>query len=361
MTETNMSSVGILGLGSYLPPIVRGNDWWPEHIVSDWRARQSRRFTNLEDLSQLTPASRLVLDATQRYAGDPFEGARERRVTPDDVRSTDMGIAAARDAMARADVGASDIDFLLVQSMCPDYLNTPDGCRIHEVLGLPTRTFTTTVEASCAGFLQQLTIAQGLIKGGLGKHGLLVQCAPMSRILRQADPWSAGFGDGAAAAVVGIVSDGRGILAQAHATDGRTYGGLVTGVPGARWHDAGANFMYVEDNDRARTMVMSIPDAVRNLVDVSLEQAKIERDQVSFIAAHQATIWFGEVIQEVCGLRNARRMNTFEWTTSLSGANLPFAMAMAERDGLLRDGDNVVMFSGATGMTVGALVCRWGR
>ena len=186
--------------------------------------------------------------------------------------------------------GPRDIDFLLVQSMCPDFLNTPDGCRIHEVLGLPSRTFTTTVEASCAGFLQQLVLAQGLIATGVGTRGLIVQSAPMSRILRQADPWSAAFGDGAAAAVVGAVAEGYGILTQAHATDGSTHGGLVTGVPGARWHDEGAAYMYVANNDHARKMVMSIPDAVKDLVEISLAEAGVGPEDVAFIAAHQATI-----------------------------------------------------------------------
>ncbi len=355
-----MTSVGILGLGTYLPPIIRSNDWWPEAIVDGWRARQAKRFTNLGDRSRLSPGARLVAEATERYADDPFEGARERRVTPPDVRSSDMGAAAATEAMARAGVGPGDIDFLLVQSMCPDYLNTPDGCRIHGLLGLRPGCFTTSVEASCAGFLQELVLAQGLIAAGVGKRGLIIPCAPMSRILRPEDPWSAAFGDAATAAVVGGVRDGYGILAQGHATDGATHGGLVTGVPGARWHDPGAAYMYVENNDHARHMVMSIPDAVKQLIEDALTTAQVAKPEVAFLAAHQATDWFGDVIQRHAGLVNARRVNTFPWTTSLSGANLPFALAVAERENLIGDGDLTVMFSGATGMTVGALVCRWG-
>jgi 3-oxoacyl-[acyl-carrier-protein] synthase-3 len=354
-------NLGIWGLGVYLPPTIRTNDWWSDEIVAEWRVRQERRFTHLEDVTDLGEGARRVLEATARYASDPFEGARERRVVSDDVRSTDMGIAAARDAMTRAGVGPGDIDFLLVQSMVPDYHNTPDGCRIHHELGLPARCFTTTIDASCAGFLQQLVVAQGLIAAGVGSRGLLVQCAPMSRILRPHDPWSAAFGDGATAQIVGTVGAGRGILAQAHGTDGSTHGGLVTGVPGARWHDDGASFMYVENHDRARRMVMSIPDAVKDLIEISLTRAGIGKEQVGFLAAHQATIWFGDVIQDYVGLPNARRINTFAWTTSLSGCNLPLALALGEREGLLHDDDNVVMFSGATGMTVGALVARWGR
>ncbi len=354
-------NIGIWGTGAYLPPTIRPNAWWSPAIVDEWRTRQARRFTHLADVAELSEGARRVVEASARYADDPFEGALERRIVDDDVRSSDMGAAAAREAMARAGITAADVDFLLVQSMVPDYHNTSDGCRIHTLLGIRPRCFTATIDASCSGFLTQLTVAQGLIKAGVGKVGLLIQCAPMSRILRPSDPWSAGFGDAATALVVGEVGADRGILAQAHATDGRTHGGLVTGVPGARWHDDGAAYMYVEDHERARGMVMSIPDAVKELIETSLTTAGIAKEQVGFLAAHQATIWFGDVIQAYVGLPNAKRVNTFPWTTSLSGCNLPFALSIAEREGKVADGDVVVMFSGATGMTVGALVCRWGR
>jgi 3-oxoacyl-[acyl-carrier-protein] synthase III len=358
---TYAGNVGVWGIGTYLPPTVRGNDWWPDDIVAEWRVRQERRFTHLEDLANLDEGARRVMQATARYASDPFEGARERRVIGDDMRPTDMGIQAARDAMQKAGVEPGEIDFLLVQSMVPDYLNTPDGCRIHLELGLPARCFTTTVDASCAGFLQQLVVAQGLIAAGIGTRGLLVQCSPMSRILRASDPWSAAFGDAATAVVVGPVRAGLGILTQAHGTDGRCHGGLVTGVPGARWHDPGAAYMYVENHDRARAMVMTIPEIVKELLEDCLVRAEVPKAEVGFLAAHQATIWFGEVIQEHVGLPNARRVNTFPWTTSLSGSNLPLVLALGEREGLVKEGDVVAMFSGATGMTAGAIVARWGR
>jgi 3-oxoacyl-[acyl-carrier-protein] synthase-3 len=355
-----MTSIGILGLGTYLPPIVRGNDWWPDAIVDSWRARQAKRFTHITDLATLGPGAQLVAEATARYADNPFEGARERRVAPADMRSSDMGAAAASDALARANIGPGDIDFLLVQSTCPDYINTPEGCRIHSLLGLRPGCFTTSVDAACAGFLQCLTLAQGLIASGVAKRGLIVQCTPMSRILRQEDPWSAAFGDAATAAIVGEVREGYGLLAQAHATDGATYGGLVTGVPGASWYDDGPVSVHVANHEHAREMVMSIPDVVKGLIEATLRTAGVAKPDVNFLAAHQATDWFGEVIQEHAGLVNARRVNTFPWTTSLSGANLPFALAVAERENLIGDGDLTVMFSGATGMTVGAMVCRWG-
>jgi 3-oxoacyl-[acyl-carrier-protein] synthase-3 len=361
MSEANAFNVGIWGLGVFLPATVRTNDWWPRSIVEGWQIRQSRRFTSLGDQAELSPGARLVLAATARYADDPFEGARERRVVDESMSSSDLGIAAAREALRDAGVAPGDIDILLVQSMVPDYHNTSDGCRIHEALGLPARCFTTTIDASCSGFLSQLAVAEGLIRAGIGARALLVQCAPMSRILRPEDPWSAAFGDAASAVVVGRVASDRGILAQAYSTDGTVHGGLVTGVPGARWHDPGAAFMYVEDFGKARAMVMAIPDAVKSLTERALADAGLQNGDVAFLASHQATDWFGEVMQGHIDLPNAKRINTFPWTTSLSGCNLPVVMSIARHEGCLKDGDVTVMISGATGMTAGAVVARWGR
>ena len=38
-------NIGILGLGRYLPPIIRRNDHWPAAIVDAWRAHQARSLT----------------------------------------------------------------------------------------------------------------------------------------------------------------------------------------------------------------------------------------------------------------------------------------------------------------------------
>ena len=144
----NNTNVGIWGLGTFLPKTVRPNSWWSASIVQDWKVRMARRFTSLNDVTELSPGARLVLEATAKYANDPFEGALERRVIDDNMTGTDMGIAAARDAMERAGIKASDVDFLLVQSMVPDFHNTPDGCRIHRELQIPSRCYTATIDAS---------------------------------------------------------------------------------------------------------------------------------------------------------------------------------------------------------------------
>jgi 3-oxoacyl-[acyl-carrier-protein] synthase III len=358
MTRTN---VGVWGLGTFMPPIVRGNDWWPDEVVATWPSSQSREVTRGAIPPDVSAGTRRLMTAAAAHAGDPFEGARERRVMPDGMWPTDMEAAAARDAMARAGVSPTDIDFLIVESTTPDFL-VPDGCRLQQLLDMRTDgLFTIQTSTVCNAFVQQMALAEGLIRGGGFRLGLLVQCSVMSRHIRQSDPYSPWLGDGATAAVVGAVSGAKGLLAHAHATDGRYHGGLVFGVPGKRWYEDGPVIFHIEDQQKARAMVQSIADETDALVTRMLGEAGLRRDQVDFFAAHQGMVWLGRAMQEHLGLDRARRVDTFPWAASIMGANVPLVLATAEREGQLRDGDVVLAFSGAPGQTVSTLVARWGR
>jgi 3-oxoacyl-[acyl-carrier-protein] synthase-3 len=56
----------------------------------------------------------------------------------------------------------------------------------------------------------------------------------------------------------------------------------------------------------------------------------------------------------------ARHFDSYEYTTSLAACNVPFCAGMAEREGLLRSGDVVAMFSGGSGITLSGSIVRWG-
>jgi hypothetical protein len=60
--------------------------------------------------------------------------------------------------------------------------------------------------------------------------------------------------------VVGPVAHGRGILAQAHRTDGALRNTFVTGIPGGHWYDAGRPRLYSENLPGARQMFLSVGD-----------------------------------------------------------------------------------------------------
>ena len=366
-----MTSVGIHGVGVYLPDQVRSNEWWPESLVEQWR--EKKKGQNIPSHSDWVdkqgdgpdlppmPGIQRVIEALTALKDDPFQGSRERRVAPDEMVASDMEVRAARDAITRAGIDQNEIGFVLSYSAVPDYLLTPNACTVHKQLGLPDRCLSIAVEGACNTFALQLNLAEKLISSGQYKYGLLVGSSLGSRIVPSKQAGSALFGDGAVAVVVGPVADGYGILGRSHRTDGTRHKAVVIGVPQKRWHDEGRNVFYVESPELGRGLILSVADHAKDVIEEALAEAGKTKADVDFYACHQGTAWVREVTQEVAQLDSARTLDTFAWSGSLMGANLPLVLATAEREGMLRDGDVVTTFSGGLGETWSSLVIRWGK
>ncbi|MBI5508023.1 MAG: hypothetical protein HY903_04650 [Deltaproteobacteria bacterium] len=354
-------NVGILGIGVYLPDEIRTNEWWPKAVVEKWAKKNSELLPEGGPPPHLSEGERRCMEAIAAARREPFCGAKERRVAPESGLASEMETAAAREAIERSGIDPAQIGFVLGYSQVPDYLTTPNSCAVHKNLGLSRACFTTDIDGACNTFLQQLTLAEQLIRGGNVRYGLLTQSTQVGRLIDPQVPSSAWFGEGATAVVVGPVADGCGILGRAHGTDGATQDTLVASVPGRRWYEDGRIWWYPRDRERSRTVIVGIADLAREVVSEALNDASLTVADVDFYACHQATEWFSRVTKDFIGLGNARTLSTFPWAGSLSAANVPLVLATAEREHLLKDRDVVATFSGGSGMTWSSVVLRWGH
>ncbi len=353
-----MLHTGILGIGVFLPDEVRRNDWWPESVVSGWRQRIAKRPDHEAPEDE---GERLVWEARKELGDDPFGGAVERRVMAADMNALDMEIAAARDALAKAAISPDEIDALLLQSTVPDQLTTNVACSIHAALGIPRNCFTLTVEGVCNGFQQQFVLADALIRSGQARRALLVQSCSLSRLLPYDQPYSTLFGDGATAVVIGPVSEGRGLLASEHHTNGDLDRTLITTVPGSTWFDGGKLIYHNDCTKNSQRMLATVAHMGRDTIHGALAHTEYGPKDVDFYAGHQANSWYRKVTQTFAGLERARHLDTFGWAGSLIAANIPLLLSVAVAEGLLHDDELVVTQSGGSGLTIASLVLRWGR
>ncbi len=351
-------NVGILGIGTYLPPEVRTNDWWPKEVVARWSEKAVRGEARAQS-ENVTEEERAILRAQAESQNDPFRGARERRVMPEGMLSVDMEVAAAEDALSRCNVAPAEIDLLLVQSAIPDYLDTNSAALVHHRLGLKSECYSLLVEAVCNSFQMQLALAIAMIRAGSASKALLVQSCAISRVLPYDEAYSTAFGDAATAVVVGEVEPGFGVLSQHHRTDGSFDGALVTGQADGWWWESGRSVLYSRERAAAFRMLLEARDMARTVALPALAAAGLTPSDVNFYAGHQATCWFRAVTQAGLGLENARALDTFPWAGSVFGANLPLVLASAMRENMLSRGDVVLMFSGGSGVSVSGTVLRW--
>lgn len=355
-------AVGILGTGVFLPPVVRTNDWWPSATVEGWRQHDAAGLDRAaEDDANLSEGQRLIDRAMAEYRHDPFRGARERRVMPDDMLSSDMELAASTEALARAGVRPDQLGLILGATFQPDHLFVPQPVRLHERLGAPRACLTMQTETACNALATQLSLAVDRIAAGRADYALLTQASGWARYFRKETPPSAWVGDACTAVVVGPVEDGYGVLGEHHETDGRYFDGLVFGVPGKRWFEEGRTDGYLYDKRVARGVVTETVEAGSAVVRRAIEAAGLRPADIDFYACHQGFAWLRRVTQQLAGLEHARSLDTYAWAGNLAAANVPLVLAMAEREGLLRTGDVVATMAGGSGVTLSSMVLRWGR
>jgi 3-oxoacyl-[acyl-carrier-protein] synthase-3 len=355
---TERRGVGILGIGMYMPPEVRRNDWWPPEVVARWVAERHASPPRLPPV--LSDGARRILQAHAEQADDPFLGTVERRVLSPDLTIADMEVRAAREALSRAGIDPAAIDLLLTHTIVPDYQLANPACPLHEALGLPEACLSLETEATAYTSFAQLALAEAAIAAGRARYALLVQSCAATRLVEADDPSSVLVGDGATAIVLGPVSAGRGYLSSVHYTEGRYPKSLIMSVRDGRWYDEGRVRMHVGDPHQLFEAHLRIADTCADSVVAALRKSGHTLDDVDFLCVFQGTPWIQRVVYEQLGVRHLTPSDIFRRYGYLSSVMIPAALLDAERDGKLADDDLVVIAGGGTGMTYGAAVLRWG-
>ncbi|HEX4419827.1 MAG TPA: 3-oxoacyl-[acyl-carrier-protein] synthase III C-terminal domain-containing protein [Kofleriaceae bacterium] len=354
--------IGLLGVATYLPPETRPNAWWPAATVARWQAARPPALPPL-DPTALTDGMKTVLAAMSQQVSDPFHGVVQRHVMPAEMTSAEMEAQAAERAIAHAAAdpafSRAQIDAVLVHTAVPEYLISNTACVLHHALGLAPRCLSLQADASSHSFMTQLTLAEHMILSGRARYVLLVQSAAGSRLADPEDSLSPMFGDGAAATVVGRVSDG-GLLATVHHTHGNHPRALIASVPGGRWYDEGRVVLHSADPVGARQVFLKTVDFAVDVVGQALREAQLAPADIEFFAVHQGTPWLRSVTQAMLGLGHARSIDTFDTTGYLFGASIPLVLETAQRTGAVARGDRVVIYGGGVGAAFGAIVLRWG-
>src|SRR5262249_16836132 len=129
-------------------------------------------------------------------------GIRERRIAGPGETTASMGLAAARQALAMADLAPPDPDLTVCATVTPEMMFPSTACFIQAGLGCrPVGAF--DLLAACSGFVYALAVGSQFIRTGTYRNVLVIGAETLSRIVDYGDRGSCIlFGDGAGAAVL---------------------------------------------------------------------------------------------------------------------------------------------------------------
>jgi 3-oxoacyl-[acyl-carrier-protein] synthase-3 len=354
-------------MGLWLPETVRRNDAWPESFVRAFReqrdAQRAKDFTDIERRNPDRPYEELFLRHAVVHDGDPFKGARERRIASADAPIAAGDAAAARLALKDAGVQPSEIDLVLSSAVLQDELVPSNGPAIQDLVGCVNAPGI-GVESYCAAALAQLDLAAPLVETGRARFVLCVQSHQLNRINDMEQAVSPIFGDAVTAFVVGEVPAGRGLVRTVRGGDGSLRTAVTHAyrdTPGATWWKDGSGPVVPGILDLAvakklaRNVLKYPIETIRELCEIT----HIPVDAVAAIAMIQPLVWYQAAVADGLGIAPDRVPSTYDRYAHLGGAGVIANLIEARRQGLLRDGAPVVLYAHGAGITRYATMLRW--
>ena len=282
-------------------------------------------------------------------------GIRARHLAAVGVGSSDLALAASRQALAAAECGANDIDLLVLATSTPDFVFPSTAALLQAKLGMNNGAPAFDVQAVCSGFIYALSVAEKFIASGSHKRALVVGAEVFSRILDWRDRGTCVlFGDGAGAVVL-EAAEAPGILATALHADG-SYNGILS-VPG---HLSGGQ--PIGDPLLRMDGQAVFKFAVKVLADVALEALKaanLGAGQVDWLLPHQANSRIIQATARKLAVPAEKCIVTVDRHGNTSAASIPLALDEAVRSGRVRRGDIVLMEGVGGGFTWGSVVLKF--
>ncbi len=271
-------------------------------------------------------------------------GIRERRVGG---KTSDMAIEAGRKAVNLAGVDASEIQMLVLATTTPDHIMPSTASLVHHHLGLSGVSF--DINAVCSGFVHAYIVANSMMSTMDINTAIVIGSDCLSSLTGADDRTTTVlFGDGAGAVVLNKTHNKNaysGILGIDMGTDGSGYDLLFCPHRGAIEMDGQEVFRRA-----VRATVASAGKA--------LEMAGIKAGDISLFIPHQANY---RIIQAACarlGISEENTAVTIETTGNTSAASIPIALSMALDEGIVSEGDTILMSGFGAGMSWSSVVVR---
>lgn len=288
-------------------------------------------------------------------------GIKERRIAAEEQVTSDLGVAAARQALDRAGLRPEDIDLILVATNSPDTLFPSTACWVQKKLG--TREMPAfDLQAGCTGVLYGLIVAEGLILSGTCRRVLLIGVDILSKITNWEDRTTCVlFGDGAGAFILEESDDDSGLLSHFWGADG-SLGELLILPGGGTLHPASEqtvkekmHYIHMKGNDVFKHAVKRMGESIVE----SLKSAGLDKQQVDFLIPHQANLRIIDAIGERLDLNPEQVVVNVDRYGNMSVATIPVALYELQEEGKLQPGKIVAMVAFGAGFTWAAAVYRW--
>lgn len=288
-------------------------------------------------------------------------GIKQRRKAADNEYTSQFAVKAARQALERGGIDPKEIDIIVCATTTPDQILPSTGCLIQRELGCENAAGM-DVFAACSGFLYGITMVESMIRTGQIRYALVIGAEVLTKYVDYTDRSTCViFGDGAGAAVIGPVADGKGILATKIRSDGRYEEQLFAPGGGTK---LGTTHETIDNRDHFFKMRGNelFKVAVRSMAEISnemLAKAGYKVEDVDLVVPHQANQRITDAVASRLGVPEEKMYSNIAQHGNTSSASIPIALDECMQSGKIKEGDLVLLTAFGGGVTWGATVIRF--
>lgn len=325
-------SIGIRGMGSYLPRRMRSNEEVARQagVSADWIRERT--------------------------------GVRTRHVAAPEEAASDLAASAVRAAATAAGIDTADISLLICATSTPDELGPSTACRVQALLKAE-HTVALDVSAACSGWLFAVKVAYDWLRGDrTARYAAVVGVEAYSKFLDPTDrATSVLFADGAAACVLGPVNAQEGFQDFTFGSDGTLADQVLIPAGGSRRPASAATLSakghFIQMDGRAVSHFISA--TFPRLVRESLARNRLSLENIDCLIAHQPNPVLLHRLGQQLGLDDRTLPIVGDEVGNIGAASAPYALAAAAARHTLNPGDRVLITVFGAGMTWGSALLTW--
>jgi 3-oxoacyl-[acyl-carrier-protein] synthase III len=328
------------------------------------------RYANILSTGRYVPEKLLTNADVENILGEKVDewlqqnvGIKQRHVMADDQATSDLAVAAAKEAMARAKVDPKDLDLVLVASDTPDYLSPGTSSVVQAKLGA-VNAGTYDINAACAGWVTALDVASKTIASDDSYQRILVVGAyGMTRYVNWKDKKTCTlFADGAGAVVLGA-SDKPGFLGAKLLANGEYHDALGI-YTGGTHRPATPETLALTNGKPAVQFVRKFPSTFNTerwpmLLDTLLKRADQTLDDVKLFVFTQLNLRTIEATMKALNQPMEKAHYTMDKWGYTGSACIPMTLDDAVMQGKVKKGDLVAFCASGGGLAMASALYRW--
>lgn len=272
-------------------------------------------------------------------------GVNERHISAEEETATDMAIKAAEKLfVTESFIDKDEIDFIIFCTQSPDYFLPTSACLIQDRLKLKTSIGAFDFNLGCSGYVYGLSIAKGLILGGIASNILLLTSETYSKYLHPKDKSNRTiFADAASATIIsnkGLAEIGNFSLG----TDGRGANNLIVKSGASRFPLLQKDLVFDESNNPISSDYLFMngseifnftAEAVPKLVADVLFKNNFSQNNIDLFVFHQANKYMINYLRKLLGIEQEKFYQYLENVGNTVSSTIPIALFEAKKENKL--------------------------